>query len=207
MDLPSPFGTDEADFDSYDHFVPDHLPDPGPFLADAAVLTGDTHVAFHRTTRDLFEERSVKDATFGYNLARLNLDTRHPDAGFRYAEESDAVLRAEFTPTTEFCPQSDTLCVGAFRAWNALADRHGYDLVRVRVDPMHQRARTVNGRLRSLETSHADGIDLAPVEREAAGGLRREDDAPDDAGGAGTGTGRADAGTADDPDEGPATPF
>jgi hypothetical protein len=47
------------------------------------VLVGDDHAAFHRLTRDIFEERGVHDATFGYNLARLNLDARHPDAGFR----------------------------------------------------------------------------------------------------------------------------
>ncbi|MFB6206496.1 MAG: hypothetical protein ABEJ05_08240 [Haloglomus sp.] len=174
MDIPSPFGTNETEFDDYDAFVPANLPEPGPFLADVDVLAGDDHVAFHRTTRDLFEARSVKDATFGYNLARLNLDPRHPEAGFRYGEEGDAVLRAEFTPTTEFCPQSDTLCVGAFRAWNALADRHDYELVRVRVDPMHQRAWNVNGRLRSLEVNLDRDVALASVERETGGGLQRE---------------------------------
>lgn len=85
--------------------------------------------------------------TFDCNLARLNLDTRHEDAGFRYAVErgdapdtadavaaedaavgADRVLRAESTPTTAFCPQTHTLTVGAFRAWNGLADRHEYDL-------------------------------------------------------------------------------
>jgi hypothetical protein len=213
MDIPSPFGTDDADFDDYDAFVPAHLPASGPFLVDADVLTGDDHVAFHRTTRELFEDRSVKDATFGYNLARLNLDIRHPDAGFRYAEESEAVLRAAFTPTTEFCPQIDTLCVGASHAWNALPDRHDYDLVRVRVDPMHQHARAVNGRLRSLEASHDRDIDLAPVERETAGGLRDPGEEPprgDD--GTRTDTDRAADGTATGgrggaPDEGPGAPF
>jgi hypothetical protein len=193
MDLPSPFGTAEADFDAYDEFVPAHLPDIGPFLVDADVLTGDAHVAFHETTRELFAERSVKDATFGYNLARLNLDSRHPDAGFRYGEERPDVLRAEFTPTTEFCPQSDTLCVAAFRAWNGLADRHDYDLVRVRVAPMHQRARAVNGRLRSLEANH--GVELGDLARESAGGL--QPGAPD---------GTADA-AAGDPDEESELPF
>jgi hypothetical protein len=144
-----------------DAFVPEHLPDPGPFLVDADLLTGDDHVAFHEVTHELFEERSVYDATFGYNLARLNLDTRHPDAGFRYAAESGRILRAEFTPTTAFCPQSDTLCVGAFRAWNGLTERHDYELVRVRVAPTHQRARQINGRLRSLETER--DVELAPV--------------------------------------------
>lgn len=133
VELPSPFGSDRPAFDDIRSFVPEHLPEPGPFLADAAVLTGDDHAAFHASTRELFEARSVYDATFGYNLARLNLDPRHPDAGYRYAEEGDGVLRAEFTPTTEFCPQTDSLTVGSFRAWNGLAERHGYDIVRVRV--------------------------------------------------------------------------
>lgn len=68
--------------------------------------------------------------TFGYNLAKLNRDTRHADAGYRYAVDADdpSVLRAEFSPTTEFCPQSDTLTKGSFRAWNALSDPHGDDL-------------------------------------------------------------------------------
>lgn len=149
--LPLVGGDRGEPFDDDGEFVPEHLPEPGPFLADAAVLTGDDHAAVHTTARTLFEERSVYDATFGYNLARLNLDRRHPDAGFRYAEEGPSVLRAEFTPTTAFCPQGDSLAVGAFRAWNGLADRHGYDLVRVRVAPSHRRADRINGRLRRLE--------------------------------------------------------
>jgi hypothetical protein len=150
-----PLVGDDEPFDDDGSLVPAHLPEPGPFLADAAVLTGDDHAAVHATARELFEERSVYDATFGYNLARLNLDRRHPDAGFRYAEEGPSVLRAAFTPTTAFCPQGDSLAVGAFRAWNGLADRHGYDLVRVRVDPSHQRADRINGRLRRLERDAA----------------------------------------------------
>jgi len=90
--------------------------------------------------------------TFNYNLARLNLDTRHTSAGYRYADERDdaidavesedidRVLRAEFTPTTPFCPQTHTLTIGSFRAWNGLADRHEYDLVRVRAAPMHHQS-------------------------------------------------------------------
>src|SRR6056297_2531966 len=114
--FPRPFASDDADgetFDEYDEFVPEHLPEPGPFLDGADVLTGDDHVDFHRLTRELFEERGVYDATFGYNLARLNLDSRHPDAGFRYAvaPNDENVLLAEFTPTTEFCPQSDSLTI------------------------------------------------------------------------------------------------
>ena len=100
--------------------------------------------------------------TFGYNLARLNLDRRHPDAGYRYAEQRGerAVLRAEFTPTTEFCPQSDTLVRGSFRAWNGLSERHDYDQVRVRVradghhasDEINAEARDLEATLRNSET-------------------------------------------------------
>ncbi|MFB6301937.1 MAG: hypothetical protein ABEH78_03645, partial [Haloferacaceae archaeon] len=112
----------------------------------------------HRLTRDLFEERSVYDMTFGYNLARLNLDRRHENAGYRYAVEADdpSVLRAEFTPTTEFCPQTHTLTVGAFRAWNGLSDRHEYDLVRVRAVPAHHRSERINAELADLETAYTE---------------------------------------------------
>jgi hypothetical protein len=176
MGFSSPFGGDDGHFDAYDEFVPENLPDPGPFLEPASVLSGEAHVAFHRATRDVFEERTVYDMTFGYNLARLNLDTRHPNAGYRYAEADGddavdggdatdggdstaedagdgAVLRAEFTPTTPFCPQSQTLAVGSFRAWNGLSDRHEYDLVRVRVHPMHHEAKAINRRLTELEST------------------------------------------------------
>ncbi|RLM75793.1 hypothetical protein [Halorubrum sp. Atlit-26R] len=168
--FPSPFGSDGDDlFDGYDEFVADDLPSPGAFLDGHDVLTGADHLAFHRLTRDCFEERGVYDMTFDYNLARLNLDTRHGDAGFRYAVERgdatdavdgsevdgiDRVLRAEFTPTTAFCPQTHTLTVGAFRAWNGLADRHEYDLVRVRAAPTHNQSEAVNGRLAELEEAY-----------------------------------------------------
>ena len=137
-------------FDDVNAFVPEHLPEPGPFLDGHDLLTGEEHVAFHRVTRDLFEERGVYDMTFGYNLARLNLDPRFPDAGYRYAVErrDPSTLRAEFTPTTPFCPQSDTLTLGSFRAWNGLREAHDYDLVRVAVAPMHDRSDFINRRLR-----------------------------------------------------------
>jgi len=140
-------------FDDRDAFVPEHLPAPGPFLDGHRVLTGEAHGAFHERTYDIFEERGVYDVTFDYNLARLNLDVRYEDAGFRYAEEADApsVLRAEFTPTTAFCPQTETLTVGAARAWNGLADRHDYDLVRVRAAPMHHESAAINDRLAEME--------------------------------------------------------
>jgi len=169
--VPSPFGGNDTVFDAYDEFVPENLPQPGPFVEGHDVLDGNRHLAVHRLARALFEERGVYDMTFGYNLARLNTDPRHPGAGYRYAvEDPDAddaitgddveadsdegaprVLRAEFTPTTAFCPQSDTLTTGTFRAWNGLADRHEFDLVRVRVAPMHQRATAIDGELKRLE--------------------------------------------------------
>jgi hypothetical protein len=150
---------DGPTYDSYDEFVPEHVPEPGSFLK-GELLTGREHAAFHRMTRDLFERRGVIDMTFGYNLARLNLDQRHPNSGFRYARETgtdgERVLRAEFTPTTEFCPQSDTLTLGAFRAWNGLDDFHEYDLVRVRVDEMHHQSTSINGKLEQLETEYRE---------------------------------------------------
>lgn len=140
-------------FDERGSFVPDHLPEPGEFLDDHEVLTGQDHAAFHQTTWELFEERGVYDVTFGYNLAKLNFDRRHPAAGFRYAEsnEEDGVLLASFTPTTEFCPAGNALAIGAFRAWNGCADRHEYDLVRVRVNEMHNESDSLNGELQTLE--------------------------------------------------------
>ncbi|QLH80865.1 hypothetical protein [Halosimplex pelagicum] len=174
VNVPSPFGGSDDTFDAYDEFVPGHAPAPGDFLDGHDVLDGREHLAVHRLARELFEERAVYDMTFGYNLARLNNDRRHTDAGYRYAverpeavedlptpEKSDRgtegdavrVLRAEFTPTTAFCPQSDTLTRGSLRAWNGLADRHEFDLVRVRVAPMHQRASQINAALREAETT------------------------------------------------------
>ncbi|ELY69722.1 hypothetical protein [Natrinema versiforme] len=148
----------DGSFDEPGEFVPDHLPDPGPFLEGHDVLAGEAHVAFHDITRDLFEERGVYDATFGYNLARLNLDRRHPEAGYRYAVDTDdpTVLRAEFSPTTEFCPQADALVKGSFRAWNGLSDRHEYDLVRVRVRPSHHQSDSLNETLESLESQYRE---------------------------------------------------
>jgi len=163
-------GGSDVGFDSYDTLVPEHNPDPGPFLSEASALTGSDHAAFHRLTMDLFDERGVYDMTFGYNLARLNLDHRHPDAGFRYARDPDdsSVLRAEFTPTTEFCPQSDTLTVGAFRAWNGLTDRHEYDVVRVRVDPMHHQSTRINDKLQRLEAQFRQTGDLQTDDEDGA---------------------------------------
>ncbi|MGQ3330258.1 hypothetical protein [Halorubrum sp. FL23] len=150
-------GGAEPQFDPADAFVPEHIPTPGAFLADHDVLDGREHVALHRTVADAFEEYGVYDATFGYNLARLNRDPRHTDAGFRYAAEADdpATLRAEFTPTTAFCPQAEPLAVGAFRALDAV-DTHGYDLVRVRVDASLDGSDAVNERLAKMESGEGE---------------------------------------------------
>lgn len=154
--FPSPFGGSDEDDDLFtdsDEFSPEHVPDPGKFLDGHDVLADDDHVAFHQVTEDVFEERGVYDMTFGYNLAQLNEDTRHPNAGYRYAEETDdsSILRAEFTPTTPFCPQVDTLTKGSFRAWNGLSESHDYDLVRVRVADMHHLSEEINRTLEELE--------------------------------------------------------
>lgn len=157
--FPSPFGADEDGlFDPYDDFVPEHIPDPGEFLEGHRVLTDDEHVTVHALARELFQERKVYDMTFGYNLARLNLDTRHPDAGYRYAEEANApsILRAEFTPTTRFCPQSHTLTIGSFRAWNGLSNRHDYELVRVRTARVHHQSEKINKRLEEVEEHYVE---------------------------------------------------
>ncbi|MFC3476742.1 hypothetical protein [Halobacterium litoreum] len=174
------FGSSDDALAPAGEFDPDLLPTPGPRLADHDVLAGDDHVAFHRLTRELFEERGVYDVTFGYNLADLNRDTRHADAGYRYAEEADdpGVLRAAFTPTTPFCPQSHSLTVGSFRAWNALRERHDYRLVRVRVAETHQRSDAINDALRDLGEAFA-----------ATGELPDPDDAGGETTGAGAGAG------------------
>jgi len=199
--VPRPWSSGDADFDGYDAFDPAHLPRPGPFLDGHDVLTGRDHAAFHRLTRDRFEERTVYDVTFGYNLARLNLDTRHPSAGYRYAVDADdpSVLRAEFTPTTEFCPQSDALSTASFRAWNAddVGSSHEYDLVRVRVAPMHGESERINGRLAEMESALREDGDLP--EGEETGTLG-------DAG-TGTGTGTGAGASTDASADGPTTPF
>ena len=179
--FPSPFGSDDSDlFDGYDEFVPDHIPRLDQFVEDHDVLTGKDHLAFHRLTREFFEERKVYDMTFNYNLARLNLDTRHKSAGYRYAVERDdaddaieedgidRVLHAEFTPTTPFCPQTHTLTIGSFRAWNGLSDRHEYDLIRVRAAPMHHKSEAINDQLAELETKYLESGDETVVPEDSA---------------------------------------
>lgn len=158
--FPSPFGSSNDDelFDNYDEFVSDHIPTPDEFLEEHDILVGNEHTAFHRITRELFEKRTVYDMTFNYNLARLNLDTRHTSAGYRYARQANdpSVLRAEFTPTTPFCPQTHTLTVGSFRAWNGLSDHHEFDIVRVRAAPMHHQTEAINERLEELEEAYQE---------------------------------------------------
>ena len=172
--FPSPFGGNDGSlFDDYDAFVPDSIPTPDRFLEGHDVLAGREHVAFHRLTRDLFEVRTVYDMTFNYNLAQLNLDTRHRSAGYRYAverpdapdaidgEDAGRVLRAEFTPTTPFCPQTHTLTIGSFRAWNGLSERHEYDLVCVRAAPMHHQSEAINEELADIEATYLETGDAS----------------------------------------------
>lgn len=149
------FERDDHSFDGDDEYVPATLPDPGWVLTEQDVLIGDEHIQFHQTTRDLFEEVKLYDVSFEYNLARLYLDDRHPNAGFRFAveTESDGVLRAEFTPKTQFCPQSLTITKASFRALNGVSEQHEYNLVRVRVDRLHYKAGAINGILQQEETS------------------------------------------------------
>lgn len=164
--FPSSFPSSSGDiFDEYDEFVPDHIPELGLFLEDHDVLVDERHISFHELTKELFEECGVYDMTFGYNLAQLNLDYRHPGEGYRYAEkaEDQSVLRAEFTPTTPFCPQSRTLTIGSFRAWNGLIDRHDYNLVRVRVHPMHHKSAEINDELTRIEEEFLETGDVRRV--------------------------------------------
>ena len=137
----------EPEFDSFEEFVPEHLPDPGPQLVEHDILDGDDHVEVHRMVQEVFEERGVYDTTFGYNLAKLNLDPRHPDAGFRYAVEDGVILHAEFTPTTAFCPQGEVLTTAANRALNGLTDSHEFDRVAVHIADLHQDSEAINDRL------------------------------------------------------------
>ncbi len=161
--FPSFGASADADFRTYDRFHPEIEPEPSDFLDGQDVLAGRDHAAFHRLARAIFERRGVYDMTFGYNLARLNLDPRHPNAGFRYAREAadPSRLRAEFTPTTEFCPQSDTLTLGSFRAWNGEAEIHEFDLIRVRVDRMHHQSMAINGKLEQAERRYRETGELA----------------------------------------------
>jgi len=149
-------GGSEPQFDPADAFVPEHIPEPGAFLAGHDVLGGRDHVALHRTAADAFEEYGVYDATFGYNLARLNRDPRHTDAGFRYAEEADDPTT--LGPSSRRLPPSvrrPNRSRGGRSALDAV-DTHGYELVRVRVDASLDGSDAVNERLAKLESGEAD---------------------------------------------------
>lgn len=137
--------------DDWEEFVPEHLPAPGPHLEDHDVLAGRAHVEFHQRVRDVFERRGVYDAAYGYNLARLNLDTRFPDAGLRYAAAAgdEDCLRVAFTPTTAVCPETASLAPAILRA--TTEEEVGYDRVRVRVTARYQYADRVNETLQELE--------------------------------------------------------
>ena len=144
MSLFSRSGSNGPEFDDYDQFVPAHLPEVGPRLEEYNALTEEAHTDVHQRVRDVFEERGVYDTTFGYNLAKLNLDPRHPDAGFRYAIEDGDVLHVEFTPTTAFCPQGEVLTTAANRALSELADGGEFERVVVRIASLHQHSDAIN---------------------------------------------------------------
>ena len=149
--------TGEDHFDPIGTFVPENIPEIGDHLEAHDVLDGDRHIAVHQCARDLYETFGVYDMTFGYNLADLNRDRRHPDAGCRYAEsatENDVLLIA-FTPTTEFCPAAEPLAVGMARAWNR-SETAPYGLVRVRVSPMYHASETLNRRLRDMVVGESE---------------------------------------------------
>jgi hypothetical protein len=77
------------------------------------------------------------------------------------------VLRAEFTPTTPFCPQTHTLTKGSFWAWNGDRDRHDYDLVAVRAAPMHHQSEQINAQLAELAERFLETGDVAVVASDA----------------------------------------
>ncbi|MFB6256777.1 MAG: hypothetical protein ABEH58_08670, partial [Haloplanus sp.] len=60
------------------------------------------------------------------------------------------------------CPQNDTLATASFRAWNAddVEPAHEFDLVRVRVAPMHEGSERTNDRLAELGTAYRDAGEL-----------------------------------------------
>jgi hypothetical protein len=60
------------------------------------------------------------------------------------------------------------LTVGAFRAWNGLSDRHEYDIVRVRVDPMHHQSTQINDKLQRLETEFRQTGELQTEDEDGA---------------------------------------
>ncbi|MFB6283324.1 MAG: hypothetical protein ABEK59_05230 [Halobacteria archaeon] len=133
----------DQNFVPKERYEPEYLPEPSDVLEGYQVLTGEEHTGLHSVIRGIFEERKVYDMTFNYNLARLNLDTRHPRAGLRYAEKDENTVLIEFTPTTEFCPQAETLAKAVFVSTNDLSEKHGYELVEVRVRN-HEKSVAIN---------------------------------------------------------------
>ncbi len=162
-------------FDDVGEYVPANIPDPGPFLEGHPPLTDTDHIEVHDHAREAFEAYGVYDATFGYNLARLNLDRRHPGAGLRYAWDADdeRVLRVEFTPTTPFCPQSESLTRGTFRALTATRERGDYEAGKVRVHPMHHAADAINESLVRGEERFAETGSLDAVSRSGSSKVER----------------------------------
>jgi metal-sulfur cluster biosynthetic enzyme len=164
MSLFSRGASSGPDFDDYDEFVPSHLPEPGARLTEHEVLESEEHVEIHRTVRDIFEEQGVYDTTFGYNLAKLNLDLRHPDAGLRYAIENETMLHVEFTPTTAFCPQGNVLTTAASRALNDLVDSLKFERVVVRIADRHQNSEAINADLKADPTDGDLQSDDSPAD-------------------------------------------
>jgi hypothetical protein len=72
-----------------------------------------------------------------------------------------AVLSLTFA---EFSPWALLLTKGSFRAWNALSDRHEYDLVRVRVAESHQQSESINETLAEMERPFEEAGDIDAVE-------------------------------------------
>jgi hypothetical protein len=197
--LPFVGGEDGPPLDDVDAFVPQHLPDPGPALADADVLTGEAHLAVHATVRGVFEERGVEDLSIGYNLADLNRDRRHPDAGLRYGTAAGGDrLWAELTPATAFCPGAHAVARGAFRALNAERERLDVERVRVRVRE-HLRADAIDEGLAALDaafretgtlpTSAEAPVDVADPPVESAGDALAGESLPGDGSADGDGPG------------------
>lgn len=94
------------------------------------------------------------------------------------------MLRAEFTPTTLFCPQSNTLTRASFRAWNGPSNCHESDLVRVRVAEMHHQSAAINERLETLEdTDREPGTVTPQADRDEGTGPGHDEDVPFEGGG------------------------
>ncbi len=107
------------------------------------------------TGPDVFDDTAADHERFEAELV-----AHDEDAARVATADVDRVLRAEFTPTTPFCPQTHTLTIGSFRAWNGLSDRHEYDLVRVRAAPMHHQSEAISEQLAELEETYLETGDV-----------------------------------------------